>query len=791
MEALGSVLSSGGLPHLLSLDLSDNPLGPSGVRAFAKCLSSPAQTLPLQSLKLARTKAKAEGVEALAEALKAKKTTSLQTLDLGGNEMRALGLKSLVSAINAEAVPHLQVLILKTNLLSIVPGGGRDYSPTAELLSTSSLKELEVLDLSENRLFDMEIAGGGEGVEISATAFAVPGRFPKLKKLDMGGGYPSWMSPGQLTAFATALGEKGAPALQELVLPGGGIEETPEGVVALANALSCGHLSQLRGLKIQHRYDMTAEAFAGLSRSLGTGKVSLLQNLDLEVYRESHEEGVGALAEALRGGGLSSLRRLRLEMRCDPPVSGATLSLFGLALGSGGCRALQELDLGWREEGDEGVGGLAEGLGGGLLPSLRDLSLKVVCALEGRGEVEGRGELEGRGEEEWVGKGSTALGEVLSTGKVPSLRTVSLDWLCNQSFPSLCEGLSRGKLDPPVMVDIELRRGRESDADLGVSRFAEIIRSGKLSGLRKVCFSGYSLISREGGADIGEAFTHADASLNSLQLVDLDDQKQAAAAAFLQGLCIGPGRLPALRFLQCPAIDSTLRAQGVGAVCSLSALMRDGRVPSLQHLPVCLLGIGREDMQAFAAALSCPHVSALRRLDVSFGLRSQSVAADVQVFSVALSSGHLRRLQVLLLEGLRLIEEVRALCAGLGSGKLSSLRTLGLSDSILGVEGGRALSEVAVAEKLPSLRLLSARHTQLRDKGVTALTEGWMSRVPPPLQHLNVSFNQLTGAAADSLLTLHGSKRLISLDTLSLYGNDGIDERSKRLLSAAFEEVWY
>eukprot|EP00820_Chromera_velia_P018517 Cvel_27546.t1-p1 / transcript=Cvel_27546.t1 / gene=Cvel_27546 / organism=Chromera_velia_CCMP2878 / gene_product=hypothetical protein / transcript_product=hypothetical protein / location=Cvel_scaffold3457:14222-16729(+) / protein_length=293 / sequence_SO=supercontig / SO=protein_coding / is_pseudo=false len=129
VEDLASVFSFGWLPNLLSLDLSDNPLGPSGLKAFARGLSSSPQSLPLQSLKLARTKAKAEGVGALAEALKAKKTTSLQTLDLAENEMRPAGLKHFASAVNAEAVPHLKVLVLKKNELADVTDEEKDYAP--------------------------------------------------------------------------------------------------------------------------------------------------------------------------------------------------------------------------------------------------------------------------------------------------------------------------------------------------------------------------------------------------------------------------------------------------------------------------------------------------------------------------------------------------------------------------------------------------------------------------------------------------------------------------------------
>uniref|UniRef100_A0A0G4F9E9 Uncharacterized protein n=1 Tax=Chromera velia CCMP2878 TaxID=1169474 RepID=A0A0G4F9E9_9ALVE len=48
MEALGSVLSFGWLPNLVSLNLSDNPLGPAGMWGLARGLSSSPQTLPLQ-----------------------------------------------------------------------------------------------------------------------------------------------------------------------------------------------------------------------------------------------------------------------------------------------------------------------------------------------------------------------------------------------------------------------------------------------------------------------------------------------------------------------------------------------------------------------------------------------------------------------------------------------------------------------------------------------------------------------------------------------------------------------
>uniref|UniRef100_A0A0G4HCG9 Uncharacterized protein n=1 Tax=Chromera velia CCMP2878 TaxID=1169474 RepID=A0A0G4HCG9_9ALVE len=514
MEGLGSAFSFGWLPNLLSLDLSDNPLGPSGLRAFARGLSSSPQSLPLQSLKLARTKAKAEEMEALAVALKAKKTTSLQTLDLAENEMRPEGVKHLASAVNAEAVPDLRVLMLKKNSLAHLASGERDDAPIAELLSTSALKELEELDLNENSLFDQRLGGGeggeGEVVQASAAALAVPGRFPKLRLLDLGGGEVLVSGLSAVGSICDWFG-------------GGGV------------AVS----SRTRHPQIENRKDMTSDAFATLSRSLATGKAPLLQTLDREMLNENAEGGVEALAEGFRRGGLSSLTSFRLDIGgifCDMGgmfcTKGYALSTLGLALGGGGCPALQKLDLEWVEEGDEGVGGLAEGLGRGGLSSLRDLSLRVTCNQDG--------------EEEWGWEGCIALGEVLSTGKVPSLRNVRLAWCCDQSFVSLCEGLSRGSVDPPVTVDLDLGGvGGGENRNLGVTRFAEVIRAGKLSGLRDVQFVGYWPLSSAAGITLGEALTHADASLNSLE-------KLCIPIYILEGLARGPGRLPALHTLKSP-----------------------------------------------------------------------------------------------------------------------------------------------------------------------------------------------------------------------------------------------
>uniref|UniRef100_A0A0G4H4C3 Uncharacterized protein n=1 Tax=Chromera velia CCMP2878 TaxID=1169474 RepID=A0A0G4H4C3_9ALVE len=277
-------------------------------------------------------------------------------------------------------------------------------------------------------------------------------------------------------------------------------------------------------------------------------------------------------------------------------------------------------------------------------------------------------------------------------------------WLCNQSFAHLFEGLSRGRVDPPLLLDIYF---------WGVN-----------------------------------------------------------------GLSRGTGRLPALHTLYC-AHGCSIGTEGAQ---SLSALVSGGRVPSLKDLKVNLVEVGQEGMQAFAAAMSSPHVSALRRLGVL-------IWREVGMFSVALSSGHLRRLEELRVGGIGGIENVRALCVGLGGGKLSSLHTLYFCGCSFRGEGSRALSEILVADKMPRLRTLEVGGTGLADEGVRALIEGWMTRDPPPLQHLNFEHNALTGAIMNRVLRLLGSQQLPALETLSLLGNRRIDERSKESLFGTFPEV--
>jgi len=63
------------------------------------------------------------------------------------------------------------------------------------------------------------------------------------------------------------------------------------------------------------------------------------------------------------------------------------------------------------------------------------------------------------------------------------------------------------------------------------------------------------------------------------------------------------------------------------------------------------------------------------------------------------------------------------------------------------------------------------------------------SSSPPLLHVINLQSNQLTRELTETLLAFLGSQRISSLETLFLIDNDGIDERSKRLLRGSFTEV--
>uniref|UniRef100_A0A0G4HEG5 Uncharacterized protein n=1 Tax=Chromera velia CCMP2878 TaxID=1169474 RepID=A0A0G4HEG5_9ALVE len=559
MTNFGSVLSAHWLPSLLSLDLTNNPLGPRGVEALARGLCA-----PLRSLNLACTGAKEKGVEALAEVLREKKVSSLQSLDLIENQMKAEGLKHLAAVVStADAVPELRTLIPKKNNLA---DGATviEYAPLSTLLSTNRLTELEVLDLSKNFF----LAGSNDGV--SAAAFTTASRFPKLRVLNLA---DTWISPAQMNA----LGEGGwvGCVLEDLDLSGWRIDLNAEGlevgVQSLANALISGSLSHFECLKLVRRNDVCPDGLEALCRGIVSGKVMRLRtfkiqssehpnNLEGEAPDFVFDESVRALAEAAREGRIPSIRNLELDLSSGF-VSPPRMSELGRALGSVGASSLQKLDLKWMCSTEGAVVGLAEGLEGEQMSSLEDLSLNAACEDP---------------------EGARALGEVLSTGRAPSLRRVDLVWPASKTLSSLCEGLSVGTSPPPLMrMDLTLGAPAPGlvDYSSAMSHLSEAIRADHISFLRKIAAFGLG-DNPQTLKSFGEALTHANARLIHLEEVDFRMQS-LSAEAFLRGVGRGGSYPPALHTLS--VLSGAIHTHGP-ALSPLSILISEGKVPALREV---------------------------------------------------------------------------------------------------------------------------------------------------------------------------------------------------------------
>uniref|UniRef100_A0A0G4HA90 Uncharacterized protein n=1 Tax=Chromera velia CCMP2878 TaxID=1169474 RepID=A0A0G4HA90_9ALVE len=729
MKALRSAFGEGTLSKLLGLDVSNNPLGPSGVPTLARGLSASEQALPLQSLKLSKTAAKAEGVKALSAPLKEGKAPSLQVLDLGGNDMRAEGVGGLAGAVGAGTLSSLRVLILKENCLAKKSEGGEwDFSGLTSLFS-HQFPALQELDVSGNSL------EGPDDNESPASMIGEAlegGRLGALRTLNL---LSTRIRREDLTAVCTALAGGTAASLQVLKLCQ--IDLPP--AQTLASAFDSNHLSQLRDLTFEDDAGWLSEGLGVVTRCLASGKAPSLIRLKIGVGHSTDphthvDEILGGLAEGLREKRFSSLEDLDLEFwQDDDFVPTEPLCEFGRALGEGGLSSLRRLSLSWYEQLDAGVGALAEGLGSGGLVSLEELFLQISCG----------------GEE---GNGCRELGKVLSTGKVPSLRKLELGWV-DSSLQRLVEGLGMGCLSPEVAVDLRVDPGEDEVDDHGraaVQALAALIRNRKVAGLRKIAFEGGGRI--EGSlSDLGQALTQSDDGGVSTRLVgphafeeiQIDCETVEGLSGLFNGIASGRGCLPSLDTICVP----NLLEQDFVAASPLAECITKGKFPRLRKLHFACdedVSIRREGMQALSIALCSPHAKSLRSLTLR-SVENESdenltaigaECAQMGALAVAFSFGQLAGLQDLSLGGAFFMESVSSLCVGLGSGKLRSLRSLELPDAILVDEGTSALCQALSAEKLPQLR--SLKLGSVDDAGLKKIITAWGATAPPPLERLDV-----------------------------------------------------
>uniref|UniRef100_A0A0G4FG96 Uncharacterized protein n=1 Tax=Chromera velia CCMP2878 TaxID=1169474 RepID=A0A0G4FG96_9ALVE len=359
-----------------------------------------------------------------------------------------------------------------------------------------------------------------------------------------------------------------------------------------------------------------------------------------------------------------------------------SLSSLGRALGSGGVASLRKLALCWYSLDDEnpggGMWGLAEGLGDGGMPVLEELVLHVGCP---------------------GGDGGAELGQVLSMGKIPSLKYMNLGLPATKMLSALCEGLSAGNSPPPSMrMKLVLNVFGGVAVFAALFNLADVIRSGRISFLCQLISK--PLDNKESFEEcagaLGRALTHPDTNLTFLEEVFFQ-LSVPEAVAFMERMQVGGGCLPSLRRLHT-------------GIAWLASLITSGKLPSLSELKTTVQ-LARTDFYvayALSAIFHSPHAASLREVDVWFDdddSPNHGIAlAKMATICSSLTSPHLTKLQVLRVTRIFEPGGFHSLCAALTNGKLFFFRELTLQKVNLEV-GGDVLSSALQAVKLPGLRV--------------------------------------------------------------------------------------
>uniref|UniRef100_A0A0G4F1Y7 Uncharacterized protein n=1 Tax=Chromera velia CCMP2878 TaxID=1169474 RepID=A0A0G4F1Y7_9ALVE len=196
------------------------------------------------------------------------------------------------------------------------------------------------------------------------------------------------------------------------------------------------------------------------------------------------------------------------------------------------------------------------------------------------------------------------------------------------------------------------------------------------------------------------------------------------------------------------------------------------------------------DMSGLSRALaSAGAVFQLKRLEVQIGEgggakgeRRRDLGVAVTRLSNAMQSGNLANLEELRVTGpVGGLRGFRALCAALGSGNVSRLRSLSVgkgSRGVYGVAGMRSLAEAITAESLPNLEKLCTFRSEITDQCVEALVEVWSNPVRSPLKSLldlSFEFNPISPHGLTFLPRLLRSGNVPSLRELSFCRCEELD----------------
>ena len=290
-ELLARAIEEGHWPDLTELSLSAAGLDARGVGLLMSALAKRNGQPRLKILTLQDHPLFAEGVMAIARALRLGACPALETLDLLHSKVEEQGMVGLAGALGKGACPRLQKLHLHCN------------------------------GLNDAGVVHLALALDARGM-------------PDLRDLDL-----TCVSMGPIGMAALAKGLRGCPQLRKLNVSQNQVLN--EGVAGLVEALGEGVGAQLveldlAGVGVGH------EGVRLLAQAFQEGACPYLAVLPLGINPDIQTEGVRHLIEALRGGALPSLTHLQL---CITRMGVEGALLWAQLLEEGGCPTLSHLEV--------------------------------------------------------------------------------------------------------------------------------------------------------------------------------------------------------------------------------------------------------------------------------------------------------------------------------------------------------------------------------------------------------------------------------------------------------------
>ena len=315
------------------------------------------------------------GLTAFADAVRSGALAQLKELEISENRIGVVGISALADAVSMGALPALKGLNLESNNI-----GDAGMSALADAVRSGALAQLEELNLSNNyrtALPNNSIADGNDNADFAS--FAEAERKDILAVGIEDEGYITMEIKRRWKQVSTS------PAKAK----GKETKKAPSGISALADAVSKGALSALKGLNLSVNFIGDA-GISALVDSVSKGALPALEALDLSV-NSIGDAGISAFAGACASGALPALKELYLDINS---ISDVGMTAFAEAVRKGALASLQILALNNNSiDDDAGLTAFADAVRSGALSALKTIFVhhehlehpQLVAACQPRG----------------------------------------------------------------------------------------------------------------------------------------------------------------------------------------------------------------------------------------------------------------------------------------------------------------------------------------------------------------------------------------------------------------------